>query len=54
MLSRMQTLRREPLLKKDDVKGGALYAEYRTDDARLTIEVVKKAVKYGTVAMNYC
>ncbi len=54
MLTRRQTLRREPLLKKDDVKGGALYAEYRTDDARLTIEVAKKAVKYGAVALNYC
>ncbi len=54
MLTRHQTLRREPLLKKDDVKGGALYAEYRTDDARLTIEVVKKAAKYGATALNYC
>lgn len=54
MLTRRQTLRREPLLKKDDVKGGALYAEYRTDDARLTIEVAKKANKYGAVVLNYC
>ena len=54
MLTRRQALRREPLLKKDDVKGGALYAEYRTDDARLTIEVVKKAHKYGATALNYC
>lgn len=54
MLTRRQTLRREPLLKKDDVKGGALYAEYRTDDARLTIEIAKKANKYGAVLLNYC
>jgi len=54
MLTRRQTLRREPLLKKDDVKGGALYAEYRTDDARLTIEVAKKAAKYGAIVVNYC
>ncbi|MEQ8425068.1 MAG: FAD-dependent oxidoreductase, partial [Cyclobacteriaceae bacterium] len=54
MLTRRQTLRREPLLKKNDVKGGALYAEYRTDDARLTIEVAKKAAKYGAIAVNYC
>lgn len=54
MLTRYETLRREPLLKKDDVKGGALYAEYRTDDARLTIEVIKKAAKYGATALNYC
>lgn len=54
MLTRRQTLGKEPLLKKDDVKGGALYAEYRTDDARLTIEVAKKANKYGAVVVNYC
>jgi glycerol-3-phosphate dehydrogenase len=39
MLTRNQTLKQEPLLKADDVRGGAIYAEYRTDDARLTIEL---------------
>lgn len=54
MLTRLQTLRREPLLKKDQVKGGALYAEYRTDDARLTIEIIKKAASLGADILNYC
>lgn len=54
MLTRAQTLRQEPLLKSDDVKGGALYAEYRTDDARLTVEIVKTAVANGAIAINYC
>ncbi|MFM8912832.1 MAG: glycerol-3-phosphate dehydrogenase/oxidase [Flammeovirgaceae bacterium] len=54
MLTRPQTLRHEPLLKPDDVKGGALYAEYRTDDARLTIEIVKTACANGAKAINYC
>lgn len=27
--------------------------EYRTDDARLTIEVMKKAVEHGAKAVNY-
>ena len=27
--------------------------EYRTDDARLTIEVMKKAVELGAMAVNY-
>jgi len=53
MLSRAETLRAEPLLKKHGIKGGALYAEYRTDDARLTIEAVKTAVQNGAVALNY-
>lgn len=54
MLTRPQTLRQEPLLKPDDVKGGALYAEYRTDDARLTIEIIKTACANGAKAINYC
>jgi glycerol-3-phosphate dehydrogenase len=53
MLSRPQTLNAEPLLKKEGIKGGALYAEYRTDDARLTIEIAKAAVKYGASLCNY-
>jgi len=53
MLTRNQTLKQEPLLKPEDVKGGAIYAEYRTDDARLTIEIIKTAVKQGAVISNY-
>ena len=54
MLTKQQTLRYEPLLRKDDVKGGAIYAEYRTDDARLTIEIVKAAVTQGADLLSYC
>lgn len=53
MLTRPQTLKYEPLLKTDDVKGGAIYAEYRTDDARLTIEIIKLAVTHGACIANY-
>ncbi|QHT63065.1 glycerol-3-phosphate dehydrogenase/oxidase [Paenibacillus lycopersici] len=53
MLSRQQTLEKEPLLKREGLKGGGYYVEYRTDDARLTIEVMKKAVKRGALAVNY-
>lgn len=53
MLTRQQTLNQEPLLKPEDVKGGALYAEYRTDDARLTIEIAKRAAKEGALLINY-
>jgi len=53
MLTRLQTLKYEPLLKKDDVKGGAIYAEYRTDDARLTIEIMKAAAAHGALVINY-
>lgn len=53
MLSRKETLKREPLLKKEGLKGGGYYVEYKTDDARLTIEVMKKAVEKGALALNY-
>lgn len=53
MLSRQQTLLQEPLLRPEDVSGGALYAEYRTDDARLTIEIAKRAAMAGARLLNY-
>jgi glycerol-3-phosphate dehydrogenase len=53
MFSTEETLRRIPLLKKNGLKGGGHYVEYRTDDARLTIEVMKKAVSFGAKAVNY-
>lgn len=54
MLTREQVLEKEPLLKPDGLIGGGYYVEYRTDDARLTLEVVKKAVEKGATAVNYC
>jgi glycerol-3-phosphate dehydrogenase len=54
MLTKKQTLKQEPLLLADDVKGGAIYAEYRTDDARLTTEIMKTASRHGAEVINYC
>lgn len=53
MLNKEETLALVPQLDRDRVIGGALYVEYRTDDARLTVEVLKSAVKKGAMAMNY-
>lgn len=53
MLSISETIEHEPLLKQDGLLGAGFYVEYQTDDARLTIEVIKKAVEYGSVALNY-
>lgn len=53
MLSKEKVLEKEPLLKKSGLQGGGYYVEYRTDDARLTIEVAKKAIDYGADLMNY-
>lgn len=53
MLSKKQTMKAEPLLRTDMLKGSGLYYEYRTDDARLTIEVMKTARTFGASCVNY-
>lgn len=53
MLNRKQTMEKEPLLREDKLKGGGVYVEYKTDDARLTLEVLKEAVARGVKAANY-
>ena len=53
MLNKKQTLDKEPLVKKDGLKGGGYYVEYRTDDARLTMEVMKRAEEKGATIINY-
>ncbi|WP_339707660.1 glycerol-3-phosphate dehydrogenase/oxidase [uncultured Kriegella sp.] len=53
MLEKKEALKLEPLLPKKILKGAGYYAEYRTDDARLTIENIKTSLKYGAVALNY-
>ncbi|WP_067145264.1 glycerol-3-phosphate dehydrogenase/oxidase [Pseudotamlana agarivorans] len=54
MLNKQETLAKEPLLNPNTTTGGGLYAEYRTDDARLTIEILKKAASFGATILNYC
>ena len=53
MLSKKETLTKVPFLKGEGLKGAGYYVEYKTDDARLTIEVLKKAVEYQAVCVNY-
>jgi glycerol-3-phosphate dehydrogenase len=53
MLTKEETMEHEPLVRKDILKGGGFYAEYRTDDARLTIENIKTAERHGATALNY-
>ncbi len=54
MLSAEETLTKEPLLSNEGLTGGGYYAEYRTDDARLTVELLKKAASFGANSINYC
>ncbi|MCJ7843524.1 glycerol-3-phosphate dehydrogenase/oxidase [Lederbergia sp. NSJ-179] len=53
MLSVNETLDKVPFIKKTGLKGSGYYVEYRTDDARLTIEVMKAAVQKGATLLNY-
>ena len=48
-----ETIKKEPLVKRKDLMGGGYYVEYRTDDARLTIEVAKRASELGAELLNY-
>ena len=53
MLTAHDTLEREPYIKGENLKGSGVYVEYRTDDARLTLEVLKKANEKGALISNY-
>ena len=53
MLEKKEALKLEPLLPKKILKGAGYYAEYRTDDARLTIENIKTSLQFGAQAVNY-
>lgn len=49
-----ETLQAEPLLNPEIIKGGAVYREYRTDDARLVISLIRTAHSLGADLLNYC
>lgn len=53
MLNREETLEKVPNIKQEGLKGSGYYVEYRTDDARLTIDVMKKAAEKGATVINY-
>ena len=52
-LSIEKSLVTEPLLNKKNLIGSIVFYEYRTDDARLTIEVIKESVARGAKALNH-
>lgn len=53
MLEKKEAKKLEPLLPKKILKGAGYYAEYRTDDARLTMENIKTSLKHGATCLNY-
>ena len=54
MLELQVTKDREPLLNQNGLLAGALYWEYRSDDARLVTELAKTANSKGALLLNYC
>ena len=53
MFNAEEALTKEPLLNHQELKGAGYYVEYKTDDSRLTIEVLKKAIEHRAKAINY-
>jgi len=53
MHSAEETLGFEPSLRKEGLVGGGMYVEYMTDDARLTLDIMRSAAKAGASVFNY-
>ncbi|MCO5247929.1 MAG: glycerol-3-phosphate dehydrogenase/oxidase [Chitinophagales bacterium] len=53
MLNKKGTMNLEPLLREEILLGSGVYIEYRSDDARLVVEVLKTAFTKGAIAVNY-
>ena len=51
--SKEKTIILEPLLSSRDLLGSFLYAEYQTDDHRLTWTLLQSAIKKGAICLNY-
>ena len=53
LLNKEQALEKEPLLSKSILNSAVYCSEYRTNDARLTLEILKTALNYNAKIINY-
>jgi glycerol-3-phosphate dehydrogenase len=53
LLNKRELMNLVPSFKNDKLKGGVIYFEYKTNDSRLVIENIKKALEYDALALNY-
>jgi glycerol-3-phosphate dehydrogenase len=53
MLGRSKVAALEPRLRREGLRGGGLYFDYRTDDARLVLETALAAGREGAVVVSY-
>ncbi len=54
MLDREKIVEKEPVLETEELVSGAMYYDCQMDDARLCVENVVSAVRFGAVALNHC
>ncbi len=54
IIHKISVMAMEPSIREDILLSGAYYYEYRTDDSRLTVEIIKEAVERNANALNYC
>ncbi len=52
-ISAQETLRRAPTLRRQGLKKALLYYDAKTNDAQLTITVLRTAAQFGAVVTNY-
>jgi glycerol-3-phosphate dehydrogenase len=52
-LSTQETLRRAPTLRRSGLKKALLYYDAQTNDAQLTVTVLRTAAQFGAVVTNY-
>ncbi|RJQ86480.1 MAG: glycerol-3-phosphate dehydrogenase/oxidase [Desulfobacteraceae bacterium] len=53
ILSKEETLRRIPNIRREGLRGGIIYHDGQFDDARLLINLVRTAVHQGAALLNY-
>jgi glycerol-3-phosphate dehydrogenase len=53
-LKREEVLRLAPALVQDGLKDGFTYFDAQTNDARLTVTLMRTAAQYGAVVANHC
>ena len=52
-ISKEEIAKKFPMVETNDLKGGFVYYDAKTNDARLVNEVIHEGVKYGNIALNY-
>ena len=53
-LTREQVIQEAPLLMQKGLKEGFVYYDAQTNDARLTLAILRTAAQYGATIVNYC